>query len=576
MRLHADALLIKNEYRVLALMLFTLLLAISPGQSALFAKSLLLAHFGLFLLWQPVFKQQQSFNLPGLVILLLSVSAFVAAFNPWLNAFWVLALLSLLTGRIFNRGFERAVYGFAVIILFLYLVLILTPQLFGLRGLPTAFQHPLERFIQYSPLLLLLAPARQQSAQQVDFIRGFLLAVLIIFLCMGTALVAFTTGQSYLASLLASISLLSVFLVFISLLWAPPGGMAGLASLWEKYLLNIGGPFEQWINHIASAETRRSQTPEAFLDASLQYLMQQPWVCGVYRQRLHKGERVEEKLDGEKSRHVIGHQDDHVSIRIYSHAPPGPALSLHARLMLRVLFFYYRAKRQEQQILKQAHLQAIYETGSKLTHDVKNILQSAQTLTRIIEHGEADDADMIDMLRRQLPLLGQRLQTTLNKLKNPDTGHAEAANEPGERIALSAWWQGLQTRYRHSNIAFVTRVRDGEAMQAISVPAEVFDSVAENLIENARNKAGRESGIEIQVSLDATPDSCRLSVCDTGTAIPADKQNQLFHQAVDSQDGYGIGLYQCHQLAQRHGWRLSLDANENGRVCFVLAEDTGG
>ena len=554
--------LLNNEYRILGLMLFSLLAAIAPEQDTLLARSFLIVHFGFFLLWQPLFKRQKNFSFTGLSLLVILIFTYIIWFNPWLNAFWVLVLLTLLTGRIFNRGFERAVYGYAVIILFLQLVLIITPQLFGLPGLSLSFQAPASTLLLLSPLLLLLTPGSANASQHVDFIRGFLVVLLIIFLCMGSALVAFTTQQAYIPSLVSSIIILSIFLLITSLLWAPPGGVQGLAQLWEKYLLNIGGPFEQWINHIATEEARTTNRPAAFLDASLQYLIQQHWVCGVYWETRADGNARRHHLEGEKSRYPIFHRDDKIEITIYTYTPVGPALSIHAKLILRVLVFYYRAKLQEQQILKQAHLQAIYETGSKLTHDVKNILQSTQTMTQIIHDDEAEIEQIFSILKKQIPLLSQRLQTTLQKLQSPGESTPETA---GQQYSLLQWWQELQSRYSETGIIFSNHVEIDT-----DIPLETFNTVAENLLENALNKQRREKDICIEARLRMENNRLVFQVCDSGSPFPQDKRDALFHEALASEDGYGIGLYQSYKLAKENGYQLSLESGPPGHTCFSL------
>ncbi len=555
-------LLVKNEYRILGLMLFSLLAAISPVQNNLLAQSLLILHFGLFLLWQPLFKQQQPFNLLSLILLIILIIAYIHWFNPWLNAFWVLVLLTLLTGRIFNRGFERVVYGYAVIILLLQLILIVTPQIFGLSSLLPVFQASGSNIIMFSPLLLLFASGRDGPTQHVDFIRGFLVVLLIIFLCMGSALVSFTTGQAYIPSLISSIILLSTFLIITSLLWAPPGGLYGLAQLWEKYLLNIGGPFEQWINHLSAEEARTSNHPAEFLEASLQYLIDQHWICGVYWQTPSNTNIINRHLEGKKSKFLTCHHDNKLEIIIYTYTPVGTALSIHARLILRVLIFYYRAKLQEQQIFNQAHLQAIYETGSKLTHDVKNILQSTQTMTQIINDDEIEIKASFSILKKQMPLLSQRLQATLNKLQAPHTTPTQADNSQG---SLLQWWQQLKIRYTEAGINFLCSFKDDS-----NIPVETFNTVAENLLENARNKKGREPDIHIQAELLNRNNKIVFRVCDTGSPFPEDKRVLLFQQALSSEDGYGIGLYQSFQLAKQTGYQLELTHNSHGKVCFSL------
>jgi len=61
--------LLNNEHRLLGLMLVSLLSAIHLGSSETTAQSFLIVHFGFFLLWQPVVKQQSNFTTKQLVIL---------------------------------------------------------------------------------------------------------------------------------------------------------------------------------------------------------------------------------------------------------------------------------------------------------------------------------------------------------------------------------------------------------------------------------------------------------------------------------------------------------------------------
>jgi len=43
---------------------------------------------------------------------------------------------------------------------------------------------------------------------------------------------------------------------------------------------------------------------------------------------------------------------------------------------------------------------------------------------------------------------------------------------------------------------------------------------------------------------------------------------------VSSNDGFGIGLYQSHELAKNHGYELSVERNTEGDVCFALRPTT--
>ncbi len=553
--------LLKNEHRFLGLILFSLLAATHLGDGGTISQSFLIVHFGLFLLWQPIVKQQASFSTKQIIILFLLIFGFIYWFNPWLNAFWTLLLLTLLTGRIFARGLARAAYGLAVIVLFLELVLVTTPSLFHLAAISSSLQTPFSIALLALPLVLLFIPASDTASSQVDFIRGFLIVLLIIFLCMSSVLISLTTQQKYIESLAISAIILSLFLLLAAFLWVPRAGFTGLAKLLEKYVLNIGGPFEEWFAHISTLEANTGLRPENFLSASLRYLMQQHWICGVNWQTAS-----DSGTEGAISPHQVEIKDKKLSLVIYTYTPVGPSLLLHSKLLLSILTFYYRAKLQEQLLLKQAHMQAIYETGSKLTHDVKNILQSTHTMTQIINDNDAEIQEKMDVLKKQMPILTQRLNTTLEKLRAPAKADDSSQTSSG---SLLHWWSQLQIRYTGRHITFSTDINND-----VEIPVDIFTTVMENLLDNARNKRIREPDLEISVTLSNNNNQLQLSVADTGSAIDPQIASQLFREVVSSQDGFGIGLYQCYELANNHGYELSINDASQGHVCFVLKQKT--
>lgn len=551
--------LLNNEHRLLGLMLFSLLAAIHLGDYGTIAQSFLIVHFGFFLLWQPVLKKQLSFNSKQLILLLLLIFSFIYWFNPWLIAFWSLLLLTLLTGQIFARGFARAAYALAVLILFLQLTLNTTPELFQLTALSSTLQSAFTTTLIILPLVLLFIPVTDIATKQIDFIRGFLIVLLVIFLSMSSVLVSLKTQQAYLESLAISVIILSLFLLITALLWAPRAGFNGLAQLWEKYILDIGGPFEQWITHISTLEANTSLRPENFLSASLRYLMLQHWTCGVYWKTSENN-----GLEGSESQHKVSINDEKLKLILFTNIPVGPSLLLHAKLLLSVLTFYYRAKLQEQQLFKQAHMQAIYETGSKLTHDVKNILQSTQTMTQIINDNDSQMQDIIDSLKVQMPLLTQRLNTTLDKLRSPQSIEIEAQSTSG---SLLHWWNQLQLRYTGRHIDF-----NSDTDKDMEIPLDILTTVLENVLDNARSKRIREPELKITVSLSSNNQRLKLSITDTGSAIDSGIAAQLFKNVVSSHDGFGIGLYQSYELAKNHGFNLAVENNTDGKVCFTLTQ----
>ncbi|HZY31522.1 MAG TPA: sensor histidine kinase, partial [Candidatus Methylomirabilis sp.] len=165
---------------------------------------------------------------------------------------------------------------------------------------------------------------------------------------------------------------------------------------------------------------------------------------------------------------------------------------------------------------------------------------------------------------RQLPQITQRLNATLDKLRSPQ--QADAA-----RVDFAVWWEGLIQRYTGHNIHFKV---DGPARD-LTLPAELFDSVSDNLIENALNKSAAGAGLQVRVTLSAARGGT-LTVCDNGAAIAKSTESQLFEAPVPSQSGLGVGLYHSARQASHLGYRLALATNQPGTVCFVLTREGEG
>ncbi len=199
------------------------------------------------------------------------------------------------------------------------------------------------------------------------------------------------------------------------------------------------------------------------------------------------------------------------------------------------------------------YAQAIYETGARVTHDVKNLLQSLQVLCYAAAQ-PGDAAEVAGLLRRQLPQIADRLKATLDKLQSPQGDDSEA-------LDAVEWWRRLQDRYAHARIDW-----QGGAPAGQRIPKALFDSVAENLLQNAWPKRQREPGLCIAVTFDAAG----LCVADNGSAVTPDLL-PLLREPVASEDGLGIGLYHAARQAAELGYRLVLAENRPGRVAFSLS-----
>jgi signal transduction histidine kinase len=322
--------------------------------------------------------------------------------------------------------------------------------------------------------------------------------------------------------------------------------------------MSLGLPFERWVQRLAELADQETQPPR-FLMLALEHMLELPWVSGVeWEARLGQGEL------GAKSRFSAEFSFQDLRLRIYTRWSLSPAVLLHLNLLTQMVGHFYEAKRREQVQRQSAYTQAIYETGARLTHDVKNLLQSLRSLCAAVETSSAEQAQALqELVKRQLPQITQRLNVTLDKLRAPrQAGTSE--------VEAAIWWEGLIQRYNGRRVEFHV---DGPAKD-LKVPAELFDSVADNLIENALAKPADGAGLQVRVTFSAARGGT-LTVCDNGTAIAKSIAERLFDAPVASRTGLGVGLYQAAKHAEGLGYRLALAANEPGAVCFVLTREAG-
>ncbi len=526
------------------------------------SRSMLLAHMGLFLIWQPLWRRDQKLDPRETIFSLLLILAFVIWLSSWSLFIWNILLIGLVGGRTFLNRNERWTYMLTLVYLFSGILIANVPQVFGvsikLSGITPLFQYGSILI----PLMIAFIPADKESdrhSTSVDLFRAVIVALITAMLGVGSLLNMYHSGVAYPVALFQSLIVLSSFLLMISWLLSPNTGFSGLAQLWDRSLLNIGTPFEQWLAELANLSAQQ-QMPEEFLEAAMDALVDLPWIVGVKWQIGDKS-----GMSGVEDGSAMSLSENVISVTIYTHRPGSSILLLHCNLLIQLLEHFYLSKLREQELAQRTHLQAIHETGARVTHDIKNLLQSLHTITLAIKRDNPENSisgerrkGSDQLLRRQLPHLTQRLQLALDKLQAPEKTVAEAGR-------LNAWWQALQSRNSHRAIKFTAQLKGNP-----NIPTDLFDSVLENLLENVHNKRQLEPHLLTQVKLICDNNWIVLTVCDDGSPVNAQTAIGLFQHAVDSDSGLGIGLYQAGKQAEMCGYKLDLMHNIQGNVCFRL------
>ncbi len=552
--------LVYRHWRLLFVAMLVLLhLSAMRGVEDVWARALLVAHFGLFILWQPFMRGEHKLTPPQLLAIVLICVLALFFWVWWLMVLWLCVLSGVIGGKVFlfQARWQRYFYLTAL----LYLVSLLLVWVFP-RSLPAFSQmQELKAFAQYGlPLLFLVLialPAEvdtREAPQAVDFFYSAFLFMIIVLLVLGSFAFMTLGHVGYPIALSYSLLLIAGILLLLGLAWNPRAGFAGLGTLFSRYLLSVGLPFEQWLSFLA--ELSRAETePEKFLREACTGLASLPWISGgAWHSSAGSGEF------GQPGRNTVEYTDRELRLQIHTRYNPSPALTWHFHLLGQVLSEFYTAKLRERKLQQQSYVQAVHETGARMTHDVKNLLQSLSVLCAAAEHEAQGSEELQALTRRQLPLITRRLQQTLDKLGVPTSDNAGV-------LEARSWWSALrQSLYAGQDIEFIEGAIDGQAL----LPRELFDSAADNLIQNAIGKRKLQGYFAISVSF-SCGERAVLEVCDGGSAIAAEIARELLRGRVPSDSGLGIGLYQVARQAEACGFTLALEHNADGKVSFVLA-----
>ncbi|MDZ7710429.1 MAG: HAMP domain-containing sensor histidine kinase [Roseovarius sp.] len=227
-------------------------------------------------------------------------------------------------------------------------------------------------------------------------------------------------------------------------------------------------------------------------------------------------------------------------------------------------------QRQLTSALKQKeHLAQLGGAVAKISHDLRNILTSAQLFTDRLEM--SDDP----RVRRMAPKLVNSLTRAVHLCES--TLAYGKAEEPGPTLArhtltdlVADAIEGERLAAGNHPVRFENRVA---ADVVLPVDAEQFHRVLTNLLRNARQalvKTGAPG--RITVSSEATERDCIIYVEDTGPGLPPKAREHLFEpfRGGASAGGTGLGLTIAAELVRGHGGTLTLERSDESGTCFRI------
>lgn len=551
---------LKRETLMLLLVLGSFHLGLLQDPATPLSKSILLVHLGLVLLWQRLVSPSYQVSgraLAGIVALI----GLIGVFLSWgMVLVWSLMLAGAIGGRLFVHSQPRArvPYWLALVVVVLGQVGLVVPELLHLHGsTSTALTAMAAWGVWPLFLFIMMMPLQEDGTAQsgeMDLVGSLLIVLVFTGIILGALALMFLYGLDYLSALFSALGLMAVCLLILAWLWAPHGGSAGLGLEVTRRMLSGSGevPLDRWLDQLADLATQ-DISPESFLRSMSQGLLEWHGVCGM-RYTCSAGVWV---MCGEESAHEYRFEHRGLVTQTFTREPLANTVLWQLNLRLRMMVEIHAAKLQARQLQADSYLRAVHETGARVTHEIKNLLQSLHGLCFAVmsAKGGADER-AYQLLLKQLPVIVERLEQATARIRKPSV-------QSMRMEAVAHWWPRQQERYADKMIHWICNVAGDLAGD---IPAALFDNVLDNLLENAFCKAGAL----VVVTLVKDEAGWGLEVSDSGAAMSAAQAESLFLAPMPSDSGMGIGLYQAGRLAESAGYHLRLLRNQNGEVCFSL------
>ncbi|QGX98606.1 sensor histidine kinase [Roseovarius faecimaris] len=206
---------------------------------------------------------------------------------------------------------------------------------------------------------------------------------------------------------------------------------------------------------------------------------------------------------------------------------------------------------------------------AKVSHDLRNILTSAQLFTDRIEMSEDPT------VKRMAPKLVGSITRAVHLCEA--TLAFGKAEEPAPTLSVFALEDIVGDVIASERLS----VEDHDLSFAIDIPADMrvrgdaeqLYRAIQNLVRNAR-QAIVNSGApgEISVSGSVEDDAWLIRVTDTGPGLPAKAQEHLFtpFQSAGTRGGTGLGLSIAMELVRGHGGALTLERTGTEGTTFCI------
>jgi signal transduction histidine kinase len=229
-------------------------------------------------------------------------------------------------------------------------------------------------------------------------------------------------------------------------------------------------------------------------------------------------------------------------------------------------------KELSEMLVQKSRLAALGLAVSKISHDLRNMLSSAQLLSDRLR--AVKDPTVQRLVPKLIASLDRAIRLCAHTL---DYGQAQEPPPRRKRFPLAPLVAEIGDSLGLPRPGAIDWVVDVDPALEIDADRDQLYRVLSNLCRNAVQalESAEEERGELVVSARREGAVTVIDVADNGPGVPERARAHLFEafQSVARKGGSGLGLAIAHELVQAHGGQIALVNNEGGATFRVTIPD---
>lgn len=233
--------------------------------------------------------------------------------------------------------------------------------------------------------------------------------------------------------------------------------------------------------------------------------------------------------------------------------------------------FNQMTDRLHEQIAREAEtkqFESFMRLAAMLTHDLKNSITALSLVVSNMEQ-QFDHEEFRAEAMQSLKESTDKLRSLVAKLSGPVESLSGEFKRPRPTDLVPHIKRVLKGTAEQAQSQHQVKVQLPATLVA-TVDAERIERVFENLILNALEAMGTQSGTLTVEAGSQNDDEIFFSVADTGPGISEEfRQTRLFRAfATTKKKGVGLGLYTCREVVHAHGGRIEVESLKGAGATF--------